>query len=309
MKAKTASRNSKDIQTRDIATRDNPGRRRARHRGVTIIYVAVAMAALCGFCSLAVDLGRVQVVKMELRRAADGAARYAAMGLPDGSAAAIANAITSAAENTADGSPVIITAANVQIGNWDTTKSPNFSAARTPQNAVQVDCSRNAASGNATSLLFGRMLGKNTCDITAISVAAVTTQASSMTLPVLATQNPWLAGMPTGTIANNPNPHSDPDYSNVMASSTIDSAIQYMVTGSSGSFGVAGTGISWATTTAPTVASISHYASWYPNSGTGNQYASPEPALGLPLTPGTAITFDNVSGNAQLQLHDADGHR
>ena len=39
-----------------------------RRRGVVIYYMTFAMIALCGVCSLAVDLGRVQVTKAELRR-------------------------------------------------------------------------------------------------------------------------------------------------------------------------------------------------------------------------------------------------
>ncbi len=273
-------------------------------RGVALIYVAVLMAVLIGLCSLAVDLGRVQVVKIELRRAADAAARYGAMGLPNGSSAAIANAISSAADNTADGSTVVITSSDVLVGNWDTTKTPNFSTARTPLNAVQVTCSRTAAKGNATSLLFGQVLGKRTCDVNAVSVAALKTTASSMTLPVMGSQNPWLAGMPTGTIANNPNPHSDPDTAALMNSGSINSAIQSMVTGSSGSYTVAGSGVTWNTTSAPTTSTISHYASWYPASTSS---PSPMPAIGLPLSAGSALTFDNVSGAANYNYSTPTG--
>src|SRR3954464_3731204 len=56
----------------------------SRRRGMSLIYMAVAVPVLAGFCSLAVDWARVQLVKSELQAAADAAARYAVTGLADG---------------------------------------------------------------------------------------------------------------------------------------------------------------------------------------------------------------------------------
>ena len=53
-------------------------------RGSSLVYLSVTMVTLIAFCSLGVDVARVQTVKTELRRAADAAARYAVTGLPDG---------------------------------------------------------------------------------------------------------------------------------------------------------------------------------------------------------------------------------
>jgi hypothetical protein len=273
---------------------------------MTIIYLGVAMFALLGLCSLAVDFAHVQVTKNELHFAADAAAQYGAVGLPNGSAAAIANAITAAADNTVDGSPMVLLPSDVQIGNWDTTQTPNFSTSRTPLNAVQVTCAHTASRGTATSLLFASVLGRSFCDATCSAVAQVTT-STSLTTPILATQDPWLAGMPTGTIANNPNPHSDPDHASLVPQSTVQQDIQY-ITGSSGSYTIAGSGLTWDTPSAPTLASLGSSASYYPNTAGG---ASPQPAIGLTLTPGTSITFDNVSGaanyNDQTPAGSADG--
>ena len=41
-----------------------------RRRGMTLIYVTVCFALLCGIVSFAIDLGRVQAAKTELQRAA-----------------------------------------------------------------------------------------------------------------------------------------------------------------------------------------------------------------------------------------------
>src|ERR1700722_7996962 len=56
----------------------------SRRRGVAIVYVAVCMIATMGLLSLAVDLGRVETAKTELRRATDAAARAALAALPQG---------------------------------------------------------------------------------------------------------------------------------------------------------------------------------------------------------------------------------
>jgi len=49
-----------------------------RRRGVAIWYSIVLMMAVCALMSFVVDLGRAQLVKTEMRRAADAAARAAA---------------------------------------------------------------------------------------------------------------------------------------------------------------------------------------------------------------------------------------
>jgi hypothetical protein len=251
------------------------------------------MAALLGLCSLAVDFAHIQVVKNELHHCADAAAQYGAMGLPNGSAAAVANAITAAADNTVDGLPMVLSASDIQIGNWSSTQTPNFSTSRMPLNAVQVTCAHTASRGNATALLFASALGRAYCDCTTTSTALVTT-STSLTTPIMATQDPWLAGMATGTIANNPNPHNNPDHASLVPESTIAQYLSY-ITGGSGSYTMAGTGIVWNTTSAPTIASMGSSAYYYPNTSGG---ASPQPVIGLTLTPGTTMTFDNVSGAA-----------
>src|SRR5579862_9333790 len=48
--------------------------RRSRTGGMIFAYMIVAMGTFVGLCSLAVDYGRVQLVKTELRRCADATA-------------------------------------------------------------------------------------------------------------------------------------------------------------------------------------------------------------------------------------------
>jgi Flp pilus assembly protein TadG len=147
-----------------------------RHRrGVAFVYTTIAFVALVGLVSLAVDLGRAQCAKTELQRAADAAARYGAVGIADGTY--VTKATTAAAENLVDGTALVLnntfsnTPKDIETGNWNSTLSPKFSTSRTPANAVRVTARRAAARGTAIPLLFAKLLGQNTCDLTCTSIA------------------------------------------------------------------------------------------------------------------------------------------
>lgn len=144
-------------------------------RGLSLIYSLITLSVMIGFASLAVDLGRVQVAKTELRRTADAAARAAASSLSSGVAAAQSAAVSIAAANTVDGqSHVLETASDIEFGTWDIT-ARTFTvlsgAARSNANAVRVTTRRTAARGTAIPLSFARFLGQSTLDVTAKSTA------------------------------------------------------------------------------------------------------------------------------------------
>ncbi len=185
-----------------------------RSRGMSLIYIAMSMVVLCAFASLAVDLGRVQLAKTELRRAADSAARYAAMSIPDGTSIVIANAKDAANDNTADGTTVVLKNSDIEFGTWSITNK-TFTvltgSARSGANAIRITTRRTAATSNAVPLSFGQILGKPSCDVTAQSIAMYSA-AVNVSLNVPATSCPWLAGAANGTSANVGNPHNNPDY-------------------------------------------------------------------------------------------------
>ena len=143
------------------------------HRGSALIYTMVAMVAFCGIVSLGVDLAHVQTTKTELQLAADAAARAAASHLLTSNSNAQAAAIAAAAGNKADGSAVVLVNADVEIGNWNST-SKKFKTSGT-QNAIRVTAARTSAKGNAVPLMFTRLLGRSSCDVTAVAVAALNT--------------------------------------------------------------------------------------------------------------------------------------
>ncbi|WP_428940112.1 TadG family pilus assembly protein [Fontivita pretiosa] len=145
--------------------------RKTGHRGVSTIYAVIALVVFCAFCSLGVDLGRVQLARSELQAAADAAARHAATGLADGTA--LAKARAAASDNKVDGQTVAIQPGDVLLGNWDAALTPRFSSARTPLNAVQVSLARSHANGNPIPLLFAAILGQESCDVRVSAIATV----------------------------------------------------------------------------------------------------------------------------------------
>ena len=85
----------------------------ARRRGTAMIYILVSMVAMLGFCSFAVDLGRVQTAKTEIRRGADAAARVAAAYLNQEAKGATSGPVQTQAEqiafdNKVDGAPLVL---------------------------------------------------------------------------------------------------------------------------------------------------------------------------------------------------------
>jgi len=135
----------------------------SRRRGTELIYLSTVLLPLLAFMSLAVDVGRVQTAKTQLRSAADAAARAGSMGISDGTASTKAIAI--AARNSVDGTPLILQNADVQLGYWDTS-AKTFTAGKTPNNAICVTAKRVASRGTSIPLLLARVVGVFTCDIT-----------------------------------------------------------------------------------------------------------------------------------------------
>jgi Flp pilus assembly protein TadG len=185
------------------------GYQNTRRHGVAIIYIIVVLVVMLGFCSFAVDFGRVQTAKTELRRAADAAARAGIANLYT-STGPVSAAQTMAANDKVDGTLVSIattTGDAVQVGLWNPsaksftstgTTTPPASAPPTTLAAVQVTLTQKIP------LLFGTILGAPTCTVNAVSTAALVSVTTPITDYVSAHGNPWLAGAPAGTLGSVP---------------------------------------------------------------------------------------------------------
>jgi hypothetical protein len=181
-----------------------------------MVFSVVMMWTLMMFISLAVDFGHVEVTKAQLQHAADAAARYGASGLANiinGQSAASANAVAAAADNYADGSPVVLNpSTDVQLVIWNpTTATYTVTTDPTLANGVRVTPIRSKARGNPVQMIFAKILGFSSCDINNVSAIATLSGGQSQTYTVPATSNPFLAGMPAGSKASLGNPHNNPD--------------------------------------------------------------------------------------------------
>jgi Flp pilus assembly protein TadG len=158
--------------------RNQNGRQRLNRRGAVIVYVVIAFPAMMALVSLAVDFGKVQLVKTQLRAAADAASRYAAGIISYGSSAATTGAVAAAAENYADGTSVALDSKNdIDFGFWDSTAHTFtvYSGANVANaNGIRITCRRTTARGTPVNLMFGKFIGMSTCDVIATSISAWT---------------------------------------------------------------------------------------------------------------------------------------
>jgi Flp pilus assembly protein TadG len=257
---------------------DTPIARRHR-RGFIQIYILFAFTVLLGFCSLAVDFGRAQMIKTELRRAADAGARAGVYSLSTGNSTTQAktDAVNMANSNKVDGGLASLTTSNVLVGNWN---GSSFTSGGSPTNAIKVTASRTNAGGNPVHLYFAAILGHSTLDISASSTAIYTVTTS--TQYVSAHGNPWLSGQPSGTqgsVADTGYPASDHAWKKDVANPSAVAAAA-AAAGSSGTY------------TEPTD-STKLYSTDQQNN---EPYDSPVPFT-LSVNPGSTITL-SASGTA-----------
>lgn len=150
--------------------------RHAQFRGFTIVYGSIVIFAMIGLISLAVDWGRAQTGKRQLQDAVDAAARYAVTGVSDGTA--VAKAQAAASENSVDGTTLSLLSSDIELGTWDSV-ARTFTVSSTNRNAVRITGRRSAARGTAVPLAFGRIIGRDSVDLSASAVAVQNTLSAS----------------------------------------------------------------------------------------------------------------------------------
>jgi hypothetical protein len=189
---------------------------RSRHRGVSIIYTILVMTAMLLFCSLGVDVARVQVAKTEVRRAVDDAARHGAGGFAVDYTVALKRAMDIPANNTVDGTKFeLLQKEDLVVGKWDAatrTFKPLSGFDLANADAIQVTGRRLKSRGTAIPLSFAGLVGVKTANINGMTAIAQFIPGVNVDQHVPATANPFLSGMPKGTLASPNNPHNSPDY-------------------------------------------------------------------------------------------------
>src|SRR2546429_4780063 len=124
---------------------------------MTLLYLLIVWTVMCGFASLGVDLGRVQLVKTQFRSATDAAARAGSYDLPNGVVAAQNAAVFIAGQNTVDGNPFTLDpVTEILFGIWDPT-AKTFTqlsgGAKANSNAIRIVAMR------SVPLTFRKLMG------------------------------------------------------------------------------------------------------------------------------------------------------
>jgi len=156
--------------------------RRSRRGGAALVQCLVMFTVLVGIASLGADYGRVQLAKIELQRCATAAARAAASRVPGDPSGARDLAVQYGQLNAVDGVPLTIDRNDdVQLGIWNDA-SRTFSVVtgtnESTANAVRVTARR--VGSNGVPMLFAGLIGKSRSDVSASSVARVTTPPAAV---------------------------------------------------------------------------------------------------------------------------------
>jgi hypothetical protein len=177
-----------------------------------LIWGAVSLATLMGFASLAVDFGRVQLTKSELRRAADAAARVGAASIDISTAQAKSDATAWAKKNACDGRLLTDSGIAVTVGVWDTgTRTFRTTLVGTEKpNAVRVVLTRPATGTESVPLVWGNVIGMKGVNVSAECIAMFV-PGININHEVDGFTNPFLANATQGTGASGINPHNNPD--------------------------------------------------------------------------------------------------
>jgi hypothetical protein len=136
--------------------------------GAVLVLVMVALPVLCVIAAVVIDLGHLFTVRARLQATADAAALAAASRLPD-QAGATTEALRYAAFN-AGGVPGVVTAADVNVGNWTGSQ---FTPGGTPVNAVRVSAHRRTSHGNEVPLFLGGFVGQSFANVSAAATAGI----------------------------------------------------------------------------------------------------------------------------------------
>ena len=178
------------------------GSKNKTRRGTVLIYTTLTLTVLIGMAALMVDGGRAYTAKAELQAATDAAARYAATAMKSQSnntSAAAANATAVFAQSSVDGTPITFNpSTDLTLGLWiPATKTFTPTTIALGANAVRIQTSLVLGSGSH-QLAFAPAMGKS-ATIHAQAIAMVNSRSASTY--VNAQGNPWLSGMPNGSVS------------------------------------------------------------------------------------------------------------
>jgi hypothetical protein len=181
-------------------------------RGVGLVWAVTCMSMLIAIGALTLDVMRWQMVKTELRRAADAAARAGAGALPGGVMQAESAARDIAMQNAVDARSLNSGQIDAEAGHWDTATRTFFVNPPTGRNfnAFRVTLHRTNARGGGVESVLGRLVGLGNLNARSEAIA-MASAGVNVNHDIDGRVNPFLAGMPVGSVASQNNPHRNAD--------------------------------------------------------------------------------------------------
>jgi Mg-chelatase subunit ChlD len=148
-----------------------------RRRGAMLVLVAVTLVIFIVAMVFSIDVAYMQLVRSQLRAAADAAAKAGAQTLSmlQNDQAAVQKAIDVAAQNDVAGEPLKLAAGDIEIGKsvQQTDGSWAFIPGGKPYSAVRVNAERTSGStAGPVKLLLGGMLGLETFEPSHVATAS-----------------------------------------------------------------------------------------------------------------------------------------
>ncbi|MFN0020951.1 MAG: pilus assembly protein TadG-related protein [Pirellulaceae bacterium] len=162
-------------RNREIPSPANRPRSRKR-RGKIIVLTALLLMFMMGMVAFGVDVGYMALTKTEIQTSTDAAALAGAGELVNGTSAAEQAALAYLASNKVGGRTMTSSNATFEYGSWDSNTHTFTVSANTPS-ALRL-----TTFNNNQPLFFGRVLGRNTFNTGAQSVATYQPREISLVL-------------------------------------------------------------------------------------------------------------------------------
>ncbi|MEX2141055.1 MAG: VWA domain-containing protein [Pirellulales bacterium] len=159
----------------------------SKRTGAMLVLVAVTLVIFIVALVFSIDIAYMQLVRSQLRAAADAAAKAGAikLSMSQDDQAAVQQAIDIAAENIVAGEPMLLAAEDVEIGNstQQANGAWNFIPGGEPYNAIRVNAERTAGSvAGPVRLFLGGMLGQQTFEPRHVAMASQIDQDVALVL-------------------------------------------------------------------------------------------------------------------------------
>jgi len=172
---------------------------------MSLIYYLVCIPLLLAVASFAVDFGRVELAKTEMRGAVDAAARAACAYIPTDLASARSAAIAAASSNTVDGVPLELRSQDIEFGLWK-VEDKTFDPGSSSPNAVRIWAYRTNGRSNPIPLHMSQVMGISTRDISThqITMAIPSSAWAFVGLDGIAAKNNLFVSSYNSAVTTNP---------------------------------------------------------------------------------------------------------